>query len=161
MPTRTAILFICMGNICRSPLAEGIFLHKANLRRIADRFTVDSAGTGGWHAGSRPDRRAIEIAAQRGVHLPSVARQVEPRDFERFDHLLCMDEENRRELLAMGAPAQKVELVLRWDPNARRTDVPDPYYGGMNEFAECWSLLDSACDALLDRLIPAAPRSRA
>jgi protein-tyrosine phosphatase len=150
---RTSILFVCTGNICRSPLAEGIFRQHAAQRGVADLFFVDSAGTGDWHVGEAPDERVQRLAARQGVKLHRTARQVAPDDFARFHHIFCMDEDNREELLEMGAPADKVRLLLECDPGAPMLEVPDPYFGGDDGFALVWRLIDSACDAVLDELM--------
>ncbi len=152
-PAQTSVLFVCMGNICRSPLAEGAFLHKLDQRGLTDRFLVDSAGTGQWHAGERPDRRAQAIAKRHGIVLISRARQVTTEDFDRFDHLICMDEANREQLENWGAPQHKLQLLLEADPNCQLQEVPDPYYGGGDGFQTVFRLIDSACDALLDQLL--------
>lgn len=152
---RTSVLFVCMGNICRSPLAEGAFLHKLNERGVAEHFTVESAGTGHWHAGERPDRRARETAQRHGIVLPSRARQVTREDFQRFDHLICMDETNREDLVDRGAPPEKLRLLLEADPASELREVPDPYYGGDDGFETVFRLIDAACDALLDELLAA------
>ena len=152
MPHPTSILFICMGNICRSPIAEGLFLHSLRERGMLECFHVDSAGTGDWHAGERPDHRALEVAARNGVHLPSIARAVTSADFARFDHLICMDATNARELLARGAPREKVRLLLSVDPAIGREEVPDPYYGGIADFELVFSLCERACGRLVDEL---------
>lgn len=154
-PARTSVLFVCMGNICRSPLAEGAFLHKLNERGVADRFTVDSAGTGHWHAGERPDRRVRQIAQRHGIVLPGRARQVTPEDFTRFDHLICMDETNREDLVCRGAPQEKLRLLLEVNPASEIREVPDPYYGGDDGFEIVFRLIDTACDALLDEMLAA------
>lgn len=153
------ILFVCMGNICRSPIAEGIFLHHANARGVARQFDVDSAGTGGWHAGESPDPRALAIAEQRGVRLVSRARQISPRDFTSFDHLICMDRDNRANLLEMGAPDDRTRLMLEYHSSSDHTDVPDPYYGGDDGFTLVFNLLDDACRGLLDHLLEAPATS--
>ncbi len=155
---KVRILFVCMGNICRSPLAEGIFLHKAGGRGVADRFEVDSAGTGGWHVGERPDSRAREIAARHDIILRGRARQVTAADFTRFDHLVCMDRYNREHLVRLGAPPQKLRLLLESDPGAAIQEVPDPYYDG--GFEAVFGLIASACDALIDELIGENGRRR-
>jgi len=158
---RRSILFVCLGNICRSPLAEGIFLHHLNRRNAAHRFRVDSAGTGGWHAGERPDHRALEVAMRRGVQLPSLARQVTRADLRLFDHLVCMDRSNRRHLQELGASEEKLSLMLQHHParsgdgglgGSSELDVPDPYYGGLDDFERVFDLLDAACAVLADRL---------
>jgi protein-tyrosine phosphatase len=150
---RVGVLFVCMGNLCRSPLAEGVFRHQAVQRCAADLFLIDSAGTGDWHVGEEADERVRRVAAGRGVTLDGTARQVKRRDFKRFDHILCMDEDNREELLAMGAPAEKVRLLLECDPQAPMHEVPDPYYGDLDGFELVCRLVESACRALLDQLL--------
>ncbi|MDY7108209.1 MAG: low molecular weight protein-tyrosine-phosphatase [Planctomycetota bacterium] len=156
-PPPTRVLFVCMGNICRSPLAEAIFRHRAATRGVAERFLVDSAGTGDWHVGEAPDERVQHVAARNGVWLDSAARQVKRGDFKRFDHIFCMDEDNREALLEMGAPAGKVRLLLECDPRAPMVEVPDPYFGGEDGFDLVWRLVDSACDAVLDELLDEHP----
>ena len=153
MTARTSVLFICMGNICRSPLAEGLFRHHADQRGVADRFTIDSAGTGGWHSGEPADGRAREVAARHDVPVTSRARQVTRGDLRRFDHLVCMDEDNRETLLEMGAVEGKLTLLLEHDPTSPIHEVPDPYYGGPEGFETVFRLIDSACAALLDRML--------
>ena len=147
------ILFVCMGNICRSPLAEGVFRHQARHRGVEDRFVIDSAGTGDWHVGERPDQRMREVADRRGVVVDGQARQVASDDFARFDHLVCMDEANRRQLERSGAPDAKLRLLLEADPSAPMREVPDPYYGGRRGFETVYDLVDRACAALLDELL--------
>jgi protein-tyrosine phosphatase len=152
-----------MGNICRSPLAEGVFLHKARQRGVSDRFLIDSAGTGGWHAGQPADPRMHRLAQDRGVQLPSVARRVTRADFAAFDLLICMDEDNREDLLRLGAPEERVKLLLEFDPDAPVHEVPDPYYGGTDGFSLVYRLVDAACERLLDQLlagdVPSVPRA--
>lgn len=157
MPQPHRVLFVCMGNICRSPVAEGVFLHLARERGVTDRFVVDSAGTGGWHAGERPDPRSLAVAAKHGVQLPGVARQVRPSDFEEFDRLIVMDRENHSTLLERGAPRAKLEFLLAHHPDPaslpRGTEVPDPYYGGPDGFDAMYAMIHAACSALLERLL--------
>ncbi len=152
-PPGIGILFVCMGNICRSPLAEGVFLQKADDREVADRFLVDSAGTGGWHAGARADPRVREVAGRHGLTLTGTARQVRPADFDRFDHLICMDDANRADLLDRGAPPERVRLLLEIDPGQSMREVPDPYYGGAAGFEALSATIDSAGEALLVDLL--------
>lgn len=149
----TRVLFICMGNICRSPLAEAMFRSLAEQRGAAGRFEIDSAGTTGYHAGEPPDLRMRAVASRLGLQLGGTARQVTTRDFQTFDYLLCMDEENRERTLAMGAPPEKVRLLLESDPDAEMVEVPDPYYGGEEGFDLVFRLVESACSALLDELL--------
>lgn len=153
-----SLLFVCLGNICRSPLAEGVFLHLAEQRGVRDRFDVDSCGIGHWHVGERPDRRAIAVAQKNGVELPSLARRVEPgTDFERFDMLLAMDGSNRHALVRLGAPRERVRMMRSFDPTlsgaaGEALDVPDPYYGGDEGFDRVFEMLVRACSGLLDEL---------
>lgn len=151
------ILFVCMGNICRSPLAECVFRHQVEARGVAHRFMIDSAGTGGWHAGNPPDPRVRCVAAENGIIVSGRARQVERADFERFDHILCMDHSNLSDLLRRGAPRDRTRLFLSWDPGAAVEEVPDPYYGGPEGFEDVFRLVDAACAALLDALIGGCP----
>jgi protein-tyrosine phosphatase len=149
----TAILFVCMGNICRSPLAEGVFRHKIAARGVEDRFFVDSAGTGDWHAGEPADARMRAVAGRHGIELTSAARVVVPDDFTRFDHLVCADEINRRTLLARGAPEDRTQLLLSFDPDTPVREVPDPYEGGIEGFELVFDLVDAACDHMIERLL--------
>lgn len=160
MPERTAqsILFICMGNICRSPLAEGVFLHKARERGVHDEFDVDSAGTGGWHVGDPPDHRSVKVAKENGVRLVSRARQVKSGDFEEFDLLICMDGENAHDLASMGCPPEKIKLLMDYHDDSQHDEVPDPYYGGRDGFKLMHELIDRAVDGLLERMRPESAR---
>jgi protein-tyrosine phosphatase len=142
-----------MGNICRSPLAEGVFVHQARSRGVHDRFDVDSAGTGGWHAGNLADARMREVAAAHDITLTSRARQVRGGDFEAFDLIVCMDGENYADLLERGAPAARTHLLLAYDSEATIRDVPDPYFGGRDGFHEVYRLVDTACARLLEHLL--------
>lgn len=153
------LLFVCLGNICRSPLAEGIFLHLAERRGVRDSFVVDSCGLGGWHAGEAPDERAQAAAGKRGVALACVARKIDPRaDFRRFGLLLAMDLENRDRLLGLGAAPERVRLIRSYDPlladaPEHELVVPDPYYGGPEGFEEVCDMLERACAGLLEHLL--------
>lgn len=157
-----SILFVCLGNICRSPLAEGIFLHLARERGL-EGLVVDSCGTGGWHEGEGPDRRAMAVAKQRGVHLPSRARKVRaPEDFERYTLIVAMDASNLEDLLELGAPRDRVRLMRSYDPAHRdqsAPDVPDPYYGGDDGFDQVFDMLVAACEGLLDEITIASKRA--
>ena len=149
------ILFVCLGNICRSPTAEGVF--RAIAARDAPELAieVDSAGTAGYHIGEPPDARTRQAARRRGYDLsPLRARIVEPRDFENFDLILAMDRENLG-VLHHRAPAharERVRLFLEFAPNATVTEVPDPYYGGPNGFEEVLDLVEAATHGLLQHL---------
>jgi protein-tyrosine phosphatase len=149
---RVSILFICMGNICRSPLAEGIFAHLVDEAGVADRYTVDSAGTGGWHQGDRPDRRSIATAQNHGVDISRQrARQIKTEDFNDFDLILAMDRANMAELRRMAPQAENIRL---FGDLALETgeEIPDPYYGGSNGFALVYARLFAGCRKLLDAL---------
>ena len=151
---RTRVLFVCLGNICRSPLAEGVFLHLVREAGLADRFEVDSAGTGDWHVGERPDARATAVALRHGVLLPSRARQVTREDLDTFDHVLAMDRDNLRDLVRMARPGARAEIRLlrAHDPVRDGDDVPDPYYGGSSGFELVYDMVHRSCSALLDEL---------
>lgn len=154
-----ALLFVCLGNICRSPLAEGLFIQRARDRGVADRFVVDSAGTGAWHVGKPADPRSIAVAREHGVHLPSIARQIDPEtDFTRFGLILAMDRSNRTDLIDLGAPRERVRLMRSFDPSLAGAsdhdlDVPDPYYGRGDGFQRVYDMLLRATDGLLDELL--------
>jgi len=153
MPETPRILFVCMGNSCRSPTAEGVFRAMAEAEGMA--VEVDSAGTGGWHVGERPDRRATEAAAQRGIDLSSQrARQARAVDFHEFDHILAMDRANLEDLKAImprGARAE-LRLLLDYAPDQPVREVPDPYYGGQQGFERVLDLIEAASAGLLARL---------
>lgn len=154
----TRILFVCMGNICRSPTAEGVMRHLLRESGREGEVELDSAGTGGWHAGDPPDERATEAARRRGIALEGAARQVRPEDFERFDLLLAMDAENARNLRALAPDAEaaaKVRLLREFDPASATgsdLDVPDPYYGGARGFDTVLDHVEAACRGLLAEL---------
>jgi protein-tyrosine phosphatase len=143
------ILFVCMGNICRSPTAEGVMRHLLAERGLQDEIHVESAGTGGWHAGAPPDARSARAAAARGITVDGAARQVTRADFEDFDLLVAMDRDNLRDLFAIAPPGteHKVRMLL-----AGNRDVPDPYYGGPRGFENVLDLVEAACAQLLDEL---------
>lgn len=155
----TSVLFVCLGNICRSPLGEGIFAALAKERGLADRFHVDSAGTAGYHSGEPPDSRSTAVAAAHGVHLAGYARQVTPRDMERFDVIVAMDRSNRRSLQRLRqrygrgrSGLAEIVMMRDYDPEARDGDVPDPYYGGPDGFERVYRILERACRGLLEEL---------
>ncbi|MEM6263675.1 MAG: low molecular weight protein-tyrosine-phosphatase [Bacteroidota bacterium] len=150
------ILFVCLGNICRSPMAEGLFLHLIKEKGLENEFVVDSAGTGGWHAGERADPRMRKTAAKHGVELPSRARKVELADFENFDYILAMDRSNYRDLKNLqqqvANSTAQVYLMRHFDPQAPDTDVPDPYYGGAEGFENVYQMLDRSVAELLEEI---------
>jgi protein-tyrosine phosphatase len=145
------ILFVCLGNICRSPAAEGVFLHLVRDAGLEPHFSVDSAGTGAWHEGEPADSRMRSAADARGISLPSVARRVSADDFERFDYILAMDSSNF-DTLRRIAPSRyhdKIRLFREWDPDGPGKDVPDPYYGGPDGFEEVLDIVTRTGRALL------------
>jgi len=162
MDAEVSVLMVCMGNICRSPLAEGWLSHRLAYRPQGPKVHVDSAGTHGYHAGSAPDPRAQAAAARRGFHIGHLgARQVVAEDVERFDLVLAMDSDNLEYLqaLASGNQADKIRLFLDFAPNAGSRNVPDPYYGGDTGFERVLDLVEQAVDGLLPELEKLAGRS--
>lgn len=145
------VLFVCLGNICRSPTAEGVFRHKLRAAGLEDRVQVDSAGTGGWHVGKAPDSRTRQAALRRGYDLSAQrARQVEVDDFQRFDLILAMDQSNLRNLKALRPADARADLDLYLRRFELALDeVPDPYYGGEDGFEQVLDLIEQASDALL------------
>lgn len=148
------VLFVCLGNICRSPLAEGIFCRLVADRGLEDRFVVDSAGTAGYHVGEPPDHRSVEVAARRGVHLTSRARKATQRDMDLPGVVVAMDDSNRRALERLQGRGGRAEIVLMrdYDVEDAGADVPDPYYGGPGGFDEVYEMLARSCEGLLDDL---------
>jgi protein-tyrosine phosphatase len=151
---KTSVLFVCMGNICRSPTAEGVFRHFVNEAGLADQIEIDSAGTHAYHIGEPADRRASAAAERRGMSLAEIrARRVSDDDFERFDYILAMDEDNQMRLLDQ-APEEhraKVQLFLSY-ASVSETEVPDPYYGGGAGFEHVLDLIEEASRGLLETL---------
>ena len=149
------VLFVCTGNICRSPLAEALFAHYVRQDGLGERFAADSAGLDSWHVGEPADPRTCRIGEAYGVPVPSIARQFEPVDFERFDVILAMDHGHLRALQSR-APAKhrhKVRLMRDFDEPANHgRDVPDPYYGGPAGFESMYRMLAVSCRNLLDSL---------
>jgi protein-tyrosine phosphatase len=146
------ILFVCMGNICRSPTAEGVFRHYLGRQAPGLDLLLDSAGTHDFHVGEPPDPRTVRAAARRGIDLAGLrARQVQDADFEQFDLILAMDPLNRATLLDRSPPGchPRIRLLLEFAPQAGRLDVPDPYYGGDAGFEEVLDLVDAAAPGLL------------
>lgn len=151
------ICFVCLGNICRSPLAEGVFKHLARQAGRAEQFQIESAGLGSWHVGERPDLRTQRTARAHDITLDSLARQFQARDFERFDLILALDSEIYAGLMSLArneAERAKVHYLREYDPEAGRDrDVPDPYYGDQRMFERVYTLIERACRGLLKALI--------
>ncbi len=141
------VLFVCLGNICRSPMAEAVFARKVRDAKLEDSILADSAGTGGWHIGSPPHPETQRVLKERSIHSQHRARQITPSDLNRFDYILTMDEQNYREVLALGSGTAKVVRFLSYAPELGRTDVPDPYYVGGYEGV--YALVKAASTGLL------------
>jgi protein-tyrosine phosphatase len=159
MPThRVRLLFVCLGNICRSPTAEGVMRALVAREGLEEQIELDSAGTGSWHVGSPPDARAAATAQAHGVLLEGRARQLRRSDFEDFGLLLAMDSANMRELRQLAQDSTeraKVRLLREFDPASAETgdlDVPDPYYGGEGGFERVFELVEAACEGLLEQI---------
>jgi protein-tyrosine phosphatase len=156
---RTGVLFVCLGNICRSPLAEGIFLDLISKRGLADRFDVDSCGTGGWHHGEPADPRSVAIALKHGLELAHQARQFNPRtDPARFPWIIAMDRSNVRNLIQYGANPARVRLMRTFDramhgKRDTELDVPDPYSWSGDGFEDVYQMLAAACGGLVEVLV--------
>jgi protein-tyrosine phosphatase len=153
---KVRLCFVCLGNICRSPTAQGVMVHVAAREGVADRLHVESAGTGSWHVGEPPDRRAVLHARRRGIALRSRAQQWQADWFSRFDLVLAADLSNRASLLRLAPDAEaraKVRLLREFDPEGGAlAEVPDPYYGGDAGFEEVLDICERACAGLLAHL---------
>jgi protein-tyrosine phosphatase len=149
------LLFVCLGNICRSPTAEGVMRHLLVEEGLAEVVEIDSAGTGDWHVGHAPDHRSAGAASGRGIELTGAARQVAPEDFETYDLIVAMDRSNHDDLLALAPDddaRDRVRLLREYDPEAvaaGELEVPDPYYGGADGFEDVLDLVVRACEGLL------------
>lgn len=152
----TKVLFVCLGNICRSPSAENIMNHLIQQRQLQDQIECDSAGTSSYHIGSPPDSRMTQAAKPYGITLKGRARQFQPDDFNQFDWILAMDRENHRDILALapaGPYSSQVRLMCDFCRTHSDTEVPDPYYGGPEGFTYVIDLLMDACNGFLDHVL--------
>lgn len=149
-----SVLFVCLGNICRSPLAEGVFRHIIEQQGLSDRVTTDSAGTGGWHTGEAPDRRSIAVAARYGLDLTTLkARQINKRDFQSFDLILGMDSSNIINIRRVAPEEARGRVHLFSTLTLGETwDVPDPYYGDASDFERVYHMISEGCMSLAERL---------
>jgi protein-tyrosine phosphatase len=148
------VLFVCSGNICRSPLAEAMFKALAREAGVGSRFVVDSAGTHGLHEGDQADPRTRRVGRKHGLDVDSIARPVTDADFDEFDLIIAMDRGHRRELMSRAGSGRRaaIRLMREFDSDARDQDVPDPYYGGEAGFDSMYSILEPACRGLLQSL---------
>ena len=149
------VLFVCLGNICRSPTAEGVFRHVVEKAGLTEFYEIDSAGTNGYHDGELPDPRMRRHGALRGYDFKSISRQVPPGDFKRFDHIVAMDESNITNLRSF-CPSEdlfaKVSKMTDYNTELQHPEVPDPYYGGANGFELVLDIVEDACQGLLNQL---------
>lgn len=152
------ILFVCLGNICRSPTAEGVMRHKLQTAGLGREVDVESAGTAGWHVGAPPDGRSAAAARMRGIAMDSRAQRFGAAHFDDFDLILAMDRDNLEAMRALAPDADaegKLGLLLEYDPLALRTgdlEVPDPYFGGPDGFDEVLDMVERACDGLIESI---------
>ncbi|MEQ9467541.1 MAG: low molecular weight protein-tyrosine-phosphatase [Ekhidna sp.] len=147
------VLFVCLGNICRSPLAEAILIEKVKKMGLAHKIAVDSVGTANYHVGENPDPRTIEIAEKYGIPVNHRGQQFKKYHQNEFDYLLAMDASNYQNMVKeMGEDPEKLMMMRDFDPDGKGKDVPDPWYGGMNGFEEVYQILDRSADELLNFL---------
>jgi protein-tyrosine phosphatase len=151
----SSVVFVCTGNICRSPTAEGVFRKMVQDAGLSGRITIDSAGTHGYHVGEPPDARAVEAAARRGYDLSGLrARKIERADFHQFDLVLAMDRDNHGILARLAQPSagQRLRMMMDYASRFQETDVPDPYYGGPDGFDRVLDMLEDAAQGLLESM---------
>ena len=158
---RIRLLFVCLGNICRSPAAEGVMKHYVEQQGLSHLFYINSAGIGGWHIGQLPDRRMRVQGAARGYVFDHPAQQVRREDFDRYDYLIGMDEENMYALRRLAGSKEHAEKILcladYMKKHAGQTTIPDPYYGGTKDFIRALDLIEDACEGLLEALLEGYP----
>lgn len=150
------ILFVCLGNICRSPAAEGVFKHLLELKGLSAHYYIDSAGTGPWHVGKKADARMREAAEKRGVKITSIARQFQIKDLDEFDLILTMDNDNLSSLQDIAREncpdkISKIKPILSYAKSSSVEEVPDPYYGSQDGFEIVLDLLELCCEGLIDQ----------
>lgn len=146
------VLFVCLGNICRSPLAEAIFWHKVKARGLASAYYAESCGTANYHIGCQPDPRTIRNALKNGVAIDHSCRQLSADDFEKFDEVFVMDRSNYNNALRLaGRHKSKLKMMRSFDPQGKDEEVPDPYYGDEKDFQNVFDILERTIEAYLDK----------
>ncbi|GAA4820975.1 low molecular weight protein-tyrosine-phosphatase [Algivirga pacifica] len=154
--SKIKVLFVCLGNICRSPMAEGIFQHLVQERQLEHHFEIDSAGTSGWHNGELPDPNMMKTAALHGINLESRSRKFIKEDFEKFDYIIPMDQSNLRNMKALqptAAQVEKLHMMRAYDKTRSGADVEDPYGMAMDGFERCYQVLLEANSNFLEELV--------
>ena len=154
---KKSILFVCLGNICRSPAAEAVFLHLIKIKKLEKSFEVDSAGTGSWHVGKKADSRMRDAASRRGIDINSIARQITVEDFKKFELIITMDTSNYQDVIHLshgykGESIAEIKPMLSFSTSSDLKDVPDPYYGGCEGFDNVLDMLEDACSELINQL---------
>jgi protein-tyrosine phosphatase len=152
---KVRVLFVCLGNICRSPLAEAIFNHKIQQNGLAVHFEVDSCGTGNYHIGEQPDPRTVASARKHGVAIDHCCRQLTPSDLEYFDFVLAMDRSNLNNIMRLPNSetfSSKIMLMRDFDPHEKGAEVPDPYFGGEEGFQQVFNILDRTLDHFISHV---------
>ncbi|CAN8142385.1 putative low molecular weight protein-tyrosine-phosphatase slr0328 [uncultured Thiomicrorhabdus sp.] len=155
MAKKVSVLFVCLGNICRSPTAHAVFRKMVKDQGLEKQIEIDSAGTGAWHVGNPPDKRATQVAEGRGIQMRDLrARQVDFGDFYQYDYVLAMDNSNYSNLYEMALPEhrEKLHMFLSFSDDFSETEVPDPYYGGPDGFDYVFDMVDSASIGLLEHI---------
>ncbi len=147
------VLFVCLGNICRSPMGEGLFKHHVRMEGLEDEFLIDSAGTAAYHVGNLSDNRMRELASTRGIELNSRARQIEKGDIDTFDYILAMDTQNYEDIDDLQSGMKpNVYLMRDFDSEKDSNDVPDPYYGGIEGFEEVYQIVNRSAKTVFEHI---------